>query len=333
MTALPENDQRESGAGATATPLASIVVATHNRRDRLEMLFDGLREQTLTADQFEVIVVDDGSSDGTPQLLEQERSRGELRLSYHRRDTPGGPASARNVGWNSAASPLVVFTDDDVVPTPGWLEAILEVSRPDASILVQGPTRPLPSERHLLGPFSRTVDISGPTPHYETCNIAYPRELLEQLGGFDESYPSPAGEDSDLGWRAIAAGAELRFAPAALVHHAVHARGPLAAMRDVKLATEGVQAYKVNPGLRAFLPQKVFYRRSHALFLEAALAVFLARRTPAALAFALPYALHVRSRAQHDGATAAQAAFYPAFDAAEIAATVKGAIRYRIPVI
>jgi glycosyltransferase involved in cell wall biosynthesis len=297
------------------------------------MLFDGLRRQTVAPDQFEVIVVDDGSSDGTPDLLETERRRNGIHVSFHRREQPGGPASARNVGWKSASAPLVVFTDDDVVPTPGWLEAILEVSRPDANILVQGPTQPLPSERHLLGPFSRTVDISGPTPHYETCNIAYPRALLEQLGGFDESYPSPAGEDSDLGWRAVDAGAELRFAPKALVHHAVHKRGPLAAMRDVKLATAGVQAYKVNPGLRQFLPQKVFYRRSHALFLEAALAVFLARRTPATLAFALPYALHVRSRASRDGATGAQAAFYPAFDAAEIAATVKGAIKYRIPIV
>jgi glycosyltransferase involved in cell wall biosynthesis len=333
MTALPENDQSDLEGGVVSTPLASIVVATHNRRDRLAMLFQGLREQTAGADTFEVIVVDDGSGDGTPQVLEQERQRGELRLKYHVRPVPGGPASARNMGWQSASAPLIVFTDDDVVPTPGWLEAILQVSRPEDNVLVQGPTRPLPSERHLLGPFSRTVDISGPTPHYETCNIAYPRALLEQLGGFDESYPSAAGEDSDLGWRAVAAGAELRFAPAALVHHAVHARGPLAAMKDIRLAGEGVQAYKLNPGLREYLPQKVFYRRSHALFLEAALAVALARRTPATLAFAVPYLLHVRSRARQQGATTAQMAFYPAYDAAEIVATVRGAIRHRVPIV
>jgi len=206
------------------------------------------------------------------------------------------------------------------------------VSRAE-TLLVQGPTRPLPSERHLLGPFSRTVDISGPTPHYETCNIAYPRALLEQLGGFDENYPAAAGEDSDLGWRAIAAGAELRFAPAALTHHAVHARGPLAAMKDVLLAEQGVQAYKVNPGLREYLPQKVFYRRSHALFLEAALAVALSRRTPAALLFAIPYALHVRSRAKQQGATTAQMAFYPAYDGLEILAVARGSLRHRVPII
>jgi GT2 family glycosyltransferase len=333
MTAMSENDQRDFSGDATAAPLASVVVATHNRRDRLAMLFQGLREQTVGADAFEVIVVDDGSSDDTMALLEQERGRGELRLSFHHRPVPGGPASARNMGWQSASSPLIVFTDDDVVPTPGWLEAILTVADPDAKILVQGPTRPLPSERHLLGPFSRTVDISGPTPHYETCNIAYPRALLEQLGGFDENYPAAAGEDSDLGWRAVDAGAELRFAPAALTHHAVHARGPLAALKDVRLSEQGVQAYKVNPGLREHLPQKVFYRRSHALFLEAALAVGLARRTPAALLFALPYALHVRSRAKQQGATTAQMAFYPVYDGLEILAVARGSIRHRVPII
>jgi glycosyltransferase involved in cell wall biosynthesis len=332
MTAPTAHD-RLTDLPATDTPLVSIVTATHNREDRLAMLLDGLRRQTLAAERFEIVVVDDGSTDGTAALLEREAERGDLRLTFHALAKAGGPAGARNVGWRSATAPLIAFTDDDCVPTPGWLEALLETSRSGANVLVQGPTRPLPEESQHLGPYSRTVEITAASPHYETCNIAYPRALLEQLGGFDETYPAPAGEDSDLGWRAVTAGAELRFAPAALVHHAVHQRGPLAALRDVRLATEGVQAYKTNAELRQYLPQGIFYRRSHALFLEAALAVFLARRCPPALAFALPYAMHVRSRARRDRAKASATPFYVAFDAAEIAATVRGAVRYRVPIV
>jgi glycosyltransferase involved in cell wall biosynthesis len=319
----------------SARPVVSVVTATHNRKARVAMLLEGLRRQTLSADRFEVIITDDGSSDGTAEFLAEQARRGDLQLRVHVHETPRGAAAARNTAWRTAKSPLIAFTDDDCVPTPGWLEALLEAHAPDADVIVQGPTHPLQSERHDLGPFSRTVEIYGPTQHYETCNILYPRALLERLDGLDESYDK-AGEDSDLGWRAADAGAELRWAPSALVEHAVHKRAPLDALRDVHRATDGVQAYKANPALRQFLPQGVFYRRSHALFLEAALAVFLARRTPAALAFALPYALHLRSRVKNDGGSGspvAAAAYYVAFDGAEVAATVRGAVRHRIPIV
>ena len=317
-----------------STPVVSVVTATHNRKERVAMLLDGLRRQSLAREQFEVIIVDDGSSDGTAELLQEAERRADLPLSVYFHEQPRGAATARNTGWRTASAPLIAFTDDDCVPTPGWLEALLEQARPDADIIVQGRTQPIEGERHRLGPFSRTVDISGPTPHYETCNILYPRALLERLDGLDESYAA-AGEDSDLGWRAVGAGAEHRFAEAALVEHAVHVRKPLAAMKDVLRVPDGVKAYKDHPGLREHLPHRVFYRRSHMLFLEAALAAFLARKSPAALAFAIPYALHVRSRLKLDGGevSAAGAAYYVALDGVEIAQTLRGAVKHRFPVI
>jgi glycosyltransferase involved in cell wall biosynthesis len=318
------------------SPEVSVVTATHNRAERLGLLIDALRRQSLPASRFEVIIVDDGSSDGTAALLEREQARNGLALRSIAIETAGGPAAARNRGWQAASAPLVAFTDDDCVPTTDWLATMLAVATADAAgdVIVQGRTLPRPEEMGDMSPFARTLLVTGPSPHFETCNIAYPRALLERIGGFNERYPAPAGEDTDLGSRAIAADASLRFAPEALVHHAVHVRGPLAAMGDVKRAMEDVQAYKLHPELRQHLPQRVFYRRTHPLFLQAALAVLLARRTPLALAFALPYALNLRGRCRAVGASPAKGMpFYVAYDGAEIVAVARGAIRYRVPLI
>jgi glycosyltransferase involved in cell wall biosynthesis len=310
-------------------PLVSVVTATHNRAARLSALFDALHAQTLASEAFEVVVVDDASSDRTRDVLEREERRGQLRMRTARHDQPKGPATARNRGWRLAEAPLIAFTDDDCVPTEGWLEALLAAAgdRPDA--IVTGRTLPDPSESLALGPYAKTVSITGPSPHYETCNIAYPRALLERLGGFDETYPSPAGEDSDLGSRAIDVGGVPCFAPDALVHHAVFARGPIGALRDALLAAEGTQAYKRNPALRAHLALGVFYDRSHPLLVQAAVGAALARRNPHALVLALPYLWNVRNRCRASGGRITQATFYPVFDAVQIAATVRGAVRNR----
>ena len=89
----------------------------------------------------------------------------------------------------------MAFTDDDCVPTPGWLEALLAAAARRVDAIVQGPTQPRPDELDGLDAYAKTVRVSQATPHFETCNILYPRTLLERVGGFDESYPAPAGED------------------------------------------------------------------------------------------------------------------------------------------
>ena len=314
------------------SPDVSVVVAAHNRADRLTELLAGLRAQELPGKHFEVIVVDDGSADATPEVLAAEQRRGALDLRFARQEPAGGPARARNRGWRMAKAPLIAFTDDDCVPTPGWLAALLaEAAGPDQ--IVQGRTLPRPDEAHLLDAFARTVHIEGPTPHFETCNILYGRSVLERIEGFDETYPSPAGEDSDLGWRAREAGAEVGFAPEAVVHHAVFSRPPLKALRDALQATDGVQAYKLNPSLRQHLVQGLFYDRSHPLLLQSALAAVIARRSPAALLFCAPYAMNIRARLRAAGGPATAAPWMVLFDAVQIAATVRGAVRHRYPVL
>ncbi len=312
-----------------SAPVVSVVTATHNRAERLSALFDALAAQTLPSDAFEVVIVDDASSDGTPEIIDRELGRGALSLRTIRNDTSLGPAASRNRGWRLADTPLIAFTDDDCVPTEAWLESLVAAAGDRCEVIVTGRTLPNPAEAEALGPYSKTVSIDRPSPHYETCNVVYPRALLERVGGFDEAFPSPAGEDSDLGSRAVSVGGVPRYEPAALVYHAVFARGPLGALRDALLATEGTQAYKRNPELRANLPFGLFYDRSHPLLAQAAIGAVLARRNPHAAVLLLPYLRNVRNRCRSSGGSYAHAPFYAVFDAVQIAATVRGAVRNR----
>jgi GT2 family glycosyltransferase len=309
-------------------PAAAVVVATHDRAGRLAALLAGLRRQTLPPGYFEVIVVDDASADATQDVLAAELARGELRLTMTANREALGPAAARNRGWRLASAPLIAFTDDDCVPTPAWLEELIAaaVGHPDA--IVRGPTLPDPAETDRLGPFSKTVAIDGPSPHFETCNVAYPRALLERIGGFDESYPTPAGEDSDLGSRALAAGGVPAFTARALVHHAVFSRGPREALGDALLAADGVRAYKRNPELRRNLALGMFYDRSHPLLL-AAFAGLLTRRPPVAAALCLPYARNLRARVRDRGLRPRHAGYLALFDAVQLYAAARGSARHR----
>jgi GT2 family glycosyltransferase len=210
---------------AVEAPAVAVVVATRDRAARLAELLESLRGQTLARERFEVIVVDDGSRDGTAALL---ASADDVRVVT--RAVGAGPAAARNEGWRVARASLVAFTDDDCVATPGWLEALVGACLARPGAIVQGRTAPREDERDRLGPFSRSLWVDG-GPYYQTCNIAYPRELLERLGGFDADAFPFVGEDTDLAWRAIESGASVAYEPSAVVHHAVAVLGPLGALR------------------------------------------------------------------------------------------------------
>src|SRR3954469_25005791 len=201
----------------------SVVVATRDRAAMLEALLDSLALQSFDSSRFEVIVVDDGSTDQTPELLQGMAKRAGYKLRVLR-GTGNGPAVARNRGWPEASAPLVAFTDDDCVATPDWLAELVEAARDRGETIVPGRPELAPGDDAKVGPFSRVLVIPEPNPYYATCNILYPRVLLESLNGFDEGY-ALSGEDADLAWRAKEGGARSKFAHDAVVHHAVRDLG------------------------------------------------------------------------------------------------------------
>jgi GT2 family glycosyltransferase len=314
-------------------PDVSVVIPTRDRVERLRAALGALRAQTLEAGRFEVVVVDDGSTDGTAELFDGDPG-GAPKLRALR--SPGrGPAAARNAGWRVATAPLVAFTDDDCEPDPRWLEALVDAHRANPDAILQGVTRPIAREAGLLGrPFARTRRIEEPSPWFATCNIAYPRELLERLDGFDELFPEALGEDTDLGWRAVEQGTRMEFAPRAVVHHAVEDLGAAGYMRHALRGADAVEAFRRHPGLRARTLRYGAFRNPSLARLAMALAgLALARRHRAAALLALPYARNVAGRSLAYDAGPLLAPYLVAYDLALAFTSVRGSVRHRTLVL
>lgn len=266
--------------GATSpAPVATVVVATHNRRALLARLVVALTRQ-VGAPAFEVVVVDDASNDGTWDELERAAASSPFPLQRIRVPVNRGPAHARNLGWRAAAADVVCFTDDDCIPVATWLAGLLR--RVDQADIVQGRTEPNPEQLDRRGPFSRTMIVPFEQGFYETCNIAYRRPVLERLGGFDESFRNPFGEDTDLAWRARGSGARTTFAADALVHHEMWPSHVCATFRDAKRLEGMVHATRNHPDLRRQVGWRLFARTSHPAALAALAGLLMVLSRPRA---------------------------------------------------
>ena len=250
-------------------------------------------------------------------------------------DTDGrGPAAARNIGWHRAKGELVCFVDDDVVVEAGWARALLDAHRAHPDAVLQGRTEPHPDEAPHQDAFSRSRAVTELDWNYPTCNIAYPRALLERLGGFDEAYRFASAEDTDLGWRAREAGAPVEFVDAARAWHAVQRLGVVRLVRRMRMKSDVARLTRRHPGVRHHYYRGVFWKPSHAFLPLAATGLALAPRTRgASLLLALPY---VRLYRDHHGSYAGTLASLPghaAVDGAEVAALAVGSARERTLVI
>jgi len=194
-------------------PRLSVVIATKDRKRFLETALASLEQQVI-AEPFEVIVVDNGSSDGTQEVI--ERFSGLIPVRGVREDEPNR-GLARNRGVAVARGEIVVFCDDDVVLPHDWLATHLrahEESNGEA-FAVTGPIINVPSydDRPLPTPknFSRAF--------FCTCNVSVPRAKLEEVGGFDETFDLYGWEDTELGARLRDAGVQRRFIWRAFLWH------------------------------------------------------------------------------------------------------------------
>jgi GT2 family glycosyltransferase len=201
-------------------------------------------------------------------------------------------------------------------------------------VVVQGRTEPHPDERHKIDAFCRTLNVTERSPYFATCNVLYPRAMLERLDGFDEAFPFPAGEDTDLGWRALEAEARHVYEPDALVWHAVH---ELTWRDQAKAAGRWATTVRVvrrHPTVRQHLHRGVFWKRSHERLLVAAAGVALAPATRGvSLVAVLPWA--VLHRHEHPDRIALLRSLHGhlAVDGAEFVAMVRGSIDARTLVL
>lgn len=195
----------------TDAPLPSfaMVIPTRNRAvDHLVSLFPEAKE---------VVVVDDASAEPVmPWGAEVIRM-----------PTAGGPAAARNAGWRSVHSDVVVFLDSDCLPRGGWLRMLQHLSDPAvvavAPRVVATPAAGLLARYEAagspldLGPEPAAVIAGSRVSYVPSAALAVRRSALEAAGGFDESLRY--GEDVDLVWRLTAAGGVVRYEPSSIVEH------------------------------------------------------------------------------------------------------------------
>lgn len=251
-------DAREKVARAT------VVVPTCNRREFLPDVVAALKAQTHP--DFAVVIVDDGSTDDSVAVATAAIA-GDPRFTVV--STPNrGPASARNVACQDATSEWLAFTDDDCVPQPQWLAALVATAESEGADVVQGRTISDPAVKRADMPwFVRGKDVNEWSTRFQTCNLLIRTSRLQAIGGFDASFPPRGfGEDTDVGLRLVAAGAVTAFAADAVVHHRVLVMTYLEFLRRRYRWAQVVYLVAVNPDARVTFSHRYVSQRTHVGF-------------------------------------------------------------------
>lgn len=212
-------------------PKVSVITPTYNRKEKLKHTLKSLSYQTYPKNRYEILVVDDGSTDGTDSFL--KRAKKEIsNLSYFRQKKKG-PAAARNLGIKNSTGEIIFFTDDDCIVPRDWIEKFIRVYEGHPEVAGIGGY--LEADEYTLKTniFARYESYMGrkvyrtdrgehiggfECPAGGTCNMSYKKSVLEEVGGFDETYPVAAGEDADLKLRICLKNHKLAYAPIKVTH-------------------------------------------------------------------------------------------------------------------
>jgi GT2 family glycosyltransferase/exo-beta-1,3-glucanase (GH17 family) len=197
-------------------PRISVVICSCNGARTIRDCFEGLLK--LEYPDYEVIVVNDGSTDLTAAIAHQYGFRA---ISTENR----GLSSARNTGMEAATGEIIAYTDDDARPDPGWLRYLAATFTSGNYIGVGGPNIAPPGDGSIAecvanapgGPLHVLLS-DREAEHIPGCNMAFRKEALQAIGGFDPQYRI-AGDDVDVCWRLQQQGWKLGFNPAAVVLH------------------------------------------------------------------------------------------------------------------
>jgi GT2 family glycosyltransferase len=262
---------------ASSTPHAAVVVPTHNRRESLARVLDGLERQSCTPDVFEVVVVANACTDDTASYVSARQATSPFTLRLIDRVEPGA-AAARNAGAERARATLLIFLDDDVEPSPdlvagheaahadretgapprvvmGYLPAVLQPPGDLFAITLRAWWEAMFDAMRDPGHrFAYTDLLSG--------NFSIARDAFLASGGFDTRYR--CHEDYELGFRLLKEGARFSFAERASGRHGDATRVERACRRKRDEGHADVQLAQTHPDLRTALPlaRRRTWRRS-----------------------------------------------------------------------
>lgn len=206
--------------------VCSVIVPVYNGAGTIERCLNALAVQTLPPERYEVVVVNDGSTDATVQVIEQwSLAHPQVQLSLVSQPN-AGPAAARNHGVAESRAPLLLFTDADCAPAPNWIEQLCNALRgPDQPVGVMGAyqsTQVEPAARFAQYEFEERYAHMASFSHVDliaTYSAGFQRTKFIEIGGFDTGFPEANNEDVELSYRLSRAAGRMNFVPTALVDH------------------------------------------------------------------------------------------------------------------
>ncbi len=226
----------------------SIVIPTFKRPALLKQCLKALMRQEFSKCEYEIIVVSDGPDETTSSVV-NDFSSGSPPLPSIKYDflpLKKGPAAARNKGWKQARGELIAFTDDDCIPNRYWLETIWKAYVQNkgmaftGKVLVPRPPRPTDHERNIS-----LLENAA----FVTANCFCPREVLEQVGGFDERFSIAWREDSDLEFRLLQNHIRITYIEDAIIIHPVRQARWGVSLNEQQKSRFNALLYKKHPSL------------------------------------------------------------------------------------
>lgn len=249
MNNLAKLDQMERACALTQSPEVriSVVIPTYRRPALLARCLSAVLAQDYDPGAYEIIIVDDGCTDGTRNIVEALRPRNVWapRITYLRPKDAHGPAVARNLGWRTARGELIAFTDDDTVPAPDWLARGEAGMKPGFAAMcgrVKVPVSQPPTDHELMTQGLESAE-------FVTANAFVRRDALELVGGFDERFTRAWREDSDLQFRLQRDVGPVGRCADAIVLHPVRHEPWGVCLRQQKNAFFDALLYKKHPRL------------------------------------------------------------------------------------
>ena len=226
----------------------SVIVPALNARQTLEQCLTALCAQTFERGEYEIILVDDGSTDATQEVAARFPQVRLIRTEHR------GAAAARNLGAHQARGELLLFTDADCEPTPQWIETLSATFANPQVVGAKGTYRT--RQRELVARFVQleyeekyawmrrveTIDF------IDTYSAAYRREVFLANNGFDESFPTASVEDQEFSFRLAEQGRVMVFVPEAVVYHRHAASLAAYARRKFRIGYWKVLVHRRHPG-------------------------------------------------------------------------------------